>query len=130
MRQVFQKFGDGKEIKYNAENDAPLSGYPTVVLINQGSASASEIVAGALQDYKLATLVGKTSFGKGSVQALRNLEDGSSVKVTIAKWLTPTGRSINELGIKPDVEVDLTKADLDAKKDPQMDEAVEILNKK
>jgi len=101
----------------------------TVVLINQGSASASEIVAGALQDYQLATIIGKTSFANGSVQELKSLPDGSSIKVTVAKWLTPSGRSINEAGIKPDQEVNFTKEDSQNKKDPQLDKAAEILTK-
>ncbi len=100
---------------------------PTVVLINKGSASGSEIVAGALQDYKAATLVGETTFGKGSVQELKALEDGSSVKLTIAKWLTPAGREIDQEGIAPDVEVKLVKEDYDKDLDPQLDKALEIL---
>jgi carboxyl-terminal processing protease len=99
-------------------------------LINQGSASASEIVAGALQDTGEATIVGMQSFGKGSVQVLENLNDGSAIKITVAKWLTPKGNNINEQGITPDVKVDLTDKDYEESKDPQMDKAVEILNKK
>ena len=127
---LIEKFGDGREISYNGSKNAFFKGLPTVVLINQGSASGSEIVAGALQDYGLAKIVGQKSFGKGSVQAVKKLSDGSSLKVTIAKWLTPKGRSINDEGIKPDIEVKFTKEDFDQKKDPQLDKAIEILLKK
>ncbi len=101
-----------------------------VVLIDGGSASASEILAGALREYDLATLVGQNTFGKGSVQELLSITEDTSLKVTVAKWLTPKGVSISENGLKPDVEVDYTQKDFDAKKDPQMDKAVEILLKK
>ena len=112
---------------YLAEGSATLKNYHTVVLINQGSASASEIVAGALQDHKKATLIGKQSFGKGSVQVIENLKDGSSLKVTIAQWLTPNGNNINEKGITPDKTVDLTAKDYESNKDPQMDAAIQSL---
>lgn len=105
-----------------------LSGIPTVVLVNQGSASASEIVAGALQDYKQATIVGMTTYGKGSVQDYENFTDGSGVKITIAEWLTPNGRTINKTGLTPDVVVDRTLEDYEAQRDPQLDRAVGILN--
>lgn len=100
---------------------------PTVVLINGGSASASEILAGALQDHGIAKLVGAKSFGKGSVQQVESLSNGSAVKLTVAKWLTPKGTSISEKGIAPDVEVKLTDKDIEEKKDPQIDKALEIL---
>jgi len=99
-----------------------------IVLTNQGSASASEILAGALSEYKIATLVGEKTFGKGSVQELIKLNDGeSSLKITIAQWLTPNGVSISEQGLKPDVEVEMTSEDIEEDHDPQMDKAVEIL---
>ncbi len=106
-------------------NDMP-AGTKMVILINQGSASASEILAGALQDHKIASLVGMRSFGKGSVQQLIDI-DGGALKVTIARWLTPVGRSISDGGLKPDIQVDRTQADFDAKKDPQMDRAIQFL---
>ncbi len=127
---VIERFGDGRETEYKTENKSPLKGFPTVVLINKGSASGSEILAGAFQDYGIATTVGEQSFGKGSVQVLKKLPDGSSIKVTIAKWLTPKGTSINDQGIAPDVAVEITKEDFDNKKDPQLDKAVELLLKK
>ncbi len=125
---VSEKFSEEKKDEYLARGRARLKDYNTVVLINQGSASASEIVAGALQDYNKAVVVGKQTFGKGSVQVLENLPDGSSVKITVAKWLTPNGNCINETGITPDVEVDLTEEDYNADKDPQMEKAIEILS--
>ncbi|HEX8946676.1 MAG TPA: S41 family peptidase [Candidatus Paceibacterota bacterium] len=97
-----------------------------VILIDQGSASASEILSGALQDHHVATLVGTRSFGKGSVQELVDI-DGGSLKITVARWLTPSGRSISDGGLTPDLKVDRTQADVDAKRDPQMDRAVEFL---
>ncbi len=101
-----------------------------VILINQGSASASEILAGALSEHKRATLVGERSFGKGSVQELVPITENTSLKITIAKWLTPDGISISKNGLEPDVKVGLTKKDFEAGKDPQLEKAVEIVNKK
>jgi len=98
-----------------------------VILINEGSASASEILAGALHEHGIAKLVGKKSFGKGSVQELVEITPETSLKVTIARWLTPNGKSISENGLVPDVEVAITKKDLEKKLDPQMDKAVEML---
>jgi len=95
----------------------------TIVLINRSTASASEIVAGALKDYQKATIVGMTSFGKGVMQTMLNLSDGGKLKVTTAHWYTPNGSSINKTGIKPDVEIDRTVQDITEDKDPQLDKA-------
>jgi carboxyl-terminal processing protease len=100
-----------------------------VVLVDGGSASASEILAGALQEHGIATLVGEKTFGKGSVQELIKITDDTSLKVTVANWYTPNGISISLQGLEPDIKVPFTQQDYDAKKDPQMDKAVEILNK-
>jgi len=116
--------------KYNGTGDGRLKGMPTVVLVNQGSASAAEIVTGALQDYGVATIVGMKTFGKGSVQDYSDFPDKSAVKVTIAEWLTPKGRSINKVGLTPDVQVDRTEDDYHANRDPQLDKALEILTGK
>ncbi len=108
-----------------------LKGIPTIILLNQGSASASEIVAGALHDYGMATIVGMKSFGKCSVQDYSEFPDKSAVKITIAEWLTPKGNSIHKVGIKPDVQVvDITQDDLHAKRDSQLDKALELLGAK
>ncbi|MBN1778702.1 MAG: S41 family peptidase [Candidatus Buchananbacteria bacterium] len=124
---VKEQLRDGSKIEHRANGQALFAGIPTVVLVNGGSASGSEIVAGALQDYGVAKLVGETTFGKGSVQDVRNFSDGSAVKLTIAEWLTPKDRNINHAGITPDVEVKMTQDDYNAGKDPQLDKAIESL---
>ncbi len=124
---VSQQFSDSHKEDLRSFGKARLSNVQTVVLINEGSASASEIVAGALQDYKKAHLVGKKTFGKGSVQDLSTLKDGSAIKLTIAKWFTPLGRSIDKEGITPDTAIEMKFEDYEAKKDPQLDKAREIL---
>ncbi len=124
---VSEKMRDGTEIKHVADKQARLTAYPTAVLVDGGSASASEIVAGALQDWGKAQIVGDKTFGKGSVQDLTDLPDGSSLKITIAKWFTPKGRSIDEQGITPDIYVQITPDDYNKDRDPQLDKALEIL---
>lgn len=101
-----EKSGDKTIRTYKAKGDSILNGMPTVVLINEGSASASEIVAGALNDNSAATLIGQKSFGKGSVQTIERFSDGSSLKVTIARWYTPAGNNIDKQGIEPNTAVE------------------------
>lgn len=118
----------GKVIEELKSGFSPiLNNIKTVVLINGSSASASEIVAGALQDYGVATLVGETTFGKGSVQKLVDLPNNAVLKVTVAKWYTPKGKNINKDGIKPDVKVELTADDANADRDPQLDRAIDLI---
>jgi carboxyl-terminal processing protease len=118
--------GGGKK-EYDARGGDILSSIPVVVLVNSGSASASEITAGALRDDLGAQLIGKKTFGKGSVQELEKLSGGSNLRVTIARWLTPNGDYIMEKGIDPTIDVDLTDADYNSNRDPQMDKALEVL---
>ena len=100
---------------------------PLVILVNQGSASASEIVAGSLQDYKKAILVGNQTYGKGTIQQLLEFSNGSSLKLTIAKWLTANGRDIDEIGLTPDFEISITETDILNNIDSQLEKAKEII---
>jgi carboxyl-terminal processing protease len=100
---------------------------PLAVLINEGSASASEILAGALQDHERAIIVGKKSFGKGTVQEIFEMPGGASVRITVAKWLTPNGRDLGQEGIDPDIEAERSIEDMENERDPQLDAAIEAL---
>jgi carboxyl-terminal processing protease len=126
---VTEQFSDeDSKNEHLARGRARLKEFPTVVLVNRGSASASEIVSGALQDHEKALIVGETTFGKGSVQTVAKFTDGSSLKVTIAKWLTPNGANINDEGIEPDLTMTYTIEDYQANLDPQKDIAIELIN--
>ena len=118
-----------QERVYKTEGKGDFANLKTVVLIDNGSASGSEILAGALQDWEKATLIGETTFGKGSVQILNPLPDGSALKLTVAYWYTPKGRSIRKEGINPDIEVPFTEEDYKKGRDPQLEKAIEILEK-
>ena len=124
-KQVAMTERRGSEIvkTINTTGSPILGNMKTVVLINGGSASASEIVAGALRDYDKAKLVGQKSYGKGSVQIVIGLPGGSQMKVTEARWYTPKGSNIDKTGIEPDVKVDLSADDINNNRDPQMDKA-------
>lgn len=126
---VIQQMGDGTRIDDKVTRDGKLLKTPMVVLVNEGSASAAEIMAGAIHDYKRAKIVGVKSFGKGSVQQPEDLPDGSGLHVTIAKWLTPSGIWIDKNGITPDVEVkvDPSKDILTPADDAQLQKAMQLL---
>ena len=137
-QEVASLWVDGKTIvtqrsangEYNEDTKAYsggniLGGIKTIVLTNGSTASASEIVAGALKDYGMATLIGEKTYGKGSVQTLENLSNGEMLRVTIAKWYTPNGKNINGEGIEPDVEVERTFEQINKEEDPQLDKALE-----
>lgn len=126
---VEQRQGGKTKDSLKAEGEPLLRGVPTVVLIDGYSASASEIVAGALRDQGAATLVGEKTFGKGSVQEIEEVPGGGSLKVTVAKWYTPKGKNIDHEGIKPDHVIGLTEQDFNKGNDPQRDKAAEVLNK-
>lgn len=125
---VLQEKRDGQVIKtFKATGSPMLKGIKTVVLINEGSASASEITAGALKDNNAATLIGTKTYGKGSVQQLIELTDGGMLKVTSAHWFTPNGKGIDKSGLEPDQKVERTDDDFKNNKDPQKDAAIQSL---
>lgn len=125
-----ERFRSGEEQTYRASGNEMFKSLPVVVLINQGSASASEILAGALRVDRGVKLIGEKSFGKGTVQELQELHDGSQLKITIANWLLPDGHLIEKNGLDPDVVVEFTEKDAEAGKDPQLERALELVREK
>jgi carboxyl-terminal processing protease len=127
---MYEDFGEGERKTFEAETGGLATDIPLVVLINEGSASASEIVAGAIQARDRGLLVGETSYGKGSVQVFTPLVDEQGgVRITIARWLTPDGKTIHEVGLTPDEVVEMQIEDLEAGRDPQLDKGVELLKR-
>lgn len=132
---VSEVFGDGSKNDYNSNGTAELDKYPTVILVNGGTASAAEILSGALHDQIHIKLIGEKTFGKGVVQELDNLDNGSSLKVTVARWFTPAGVNIQKQGITPDINVPLSKDQQnniivgDPTKDPQLQKALDTVSK-
>lgn len=123
---VLQENAQGEKVAFKVERAGKLTKVPMVVLINKGSASASEIVAGALQDRDRAKLVGEKSFGKGTIQQAQDLANNTGIHITVAKWLTPKGRWVNEIdGLEPDITIKADKED--PTKDLQLDKAIELL---
>jgi carboxyl-terminal processing protease len=127
---LIEKFKDGRKQEFKAARGGLATEIPMVLLVDKGSASASEIVAGAIKDYKRATIIGTVTFGKGSVQNVHTLSDKSELRVTIARFFSPLDHEIHHVGITPDIEVTISDDDLAAKRDPQLGKAVEILTGK
>ncbi len=125
---LYEAFGDGTERTFDANGDYLGITIPIVLLTDEGSASASELLAGALQDLEIATVIGETSFGKGTVQTVAPLSNGGSIRLTIARWLTPNRNWIHELGITPDIVVAYDPVTDGVDVDPQLDAAIEYIN--
>jgi len=126
---VIERTRTGEETVRTAHGNQLFVNMPLVILVNEGSASASEILAGAIRDIRGVTLVGEKTFGKGSVQEVVNLKDGSKLKVTIAHWFTPKKEKIDKIGIEPDEKVKMTERDIEQKTDPQLKRALEIIER-
>ena len=126
---LYEEFNDGEVETYRTEGRPVAGDIPLVVLVNEGSASASEIVAGALQDHERATLIGTTTFGKGSVQLPHTLSNDGILRITIARWLTPNNRSIDGVGLQPDIVVEIPDDGSGGAEDPQLDAALKYSNK-
>ncbi|MCC6148267.1 MAG: S41 family peptidase [Anaerolineaceae bacterium] len=125
---MYEEMGDGKRQSFQTTRGGLATDIPLVVLVNEGTASASEITAGAIQDYQRGQLVGSKTYGKGSVQNWIPLDnEQGAIRVTIARWLTPNERQINKIGLTPDVEVKFTEEDYKAGRDPQLEKALELL---
>jgi carboxyl-terminal processing protease len=126
---VYEKYRDGTEKPYNAGNRRGAVDLPLVILVNNGTASAAEILAGALRDYKRAVLIGEPTYGKGSVQSIRQLSDGAALHITIATWYTPKHSEIEGKGLVPDFSIPLTDDDVKKGTDPQLNRAIDYLTK-
>jgi carboxyl-terminal processing protease len=124
---LVERLKNDQDRDYPAQSGGLATDIPLVVLVNGGTASASEIVAGAIQDAGRGILIGEQTLGKGSVQLSHYLSDGSELRVTIARWFTPNGRAIHEEGLVPDIQVDMTEEDIEAGRDPQLQRAIEYL---
>ena len=129
MIVVQEDFGDKKEVLRSTGTMLDIENLEMVILIDAGSASASEIVAGALNEHGVATTIGRKTFGKGSVQQLLEISGTTSLKLTIAKWLTPDGNTISGEGLEPDIDIEVLQEHLDNEIDPQLEEAIKFLNK-
>jgi carboxyl-terminal processing protease len=115
----------------SSDGPGKLADYPLIILINEGTASAAEILTGALEaNIENVTIVGDTSFGKGLVQRIVYLSDGSIIKITTEEWYTPRDKQIHEIGIEPDIKIEITKEDIEKEKDPQLEKAIELINNK
>lgn len=124
---LIERSSSGQETRHGASGRGIATKIPLVVLVDGGSASASEILAGAIQDHKRGILIGERTYGKGSVQVTERLSDKSGLAVTIRRWYTPADRAIDGTGLTPDIEVEMTQEDLEAERDPQLDRAVSYL---
>jgi len=124
---LIERFNDGRERRYPAIKGGLALDVPLVVLVDGSSASASEIAAGAIQDTGRGVLIGTTTLGKGSVQTVHELSDGSELRVTVARWFTPNDRAIHGVGLDPDIELELSEQDILDNMDPQLDRAIEYL---
>ncbi len=124
---LYEEDSEGNLQAWNAKPGGLATDLPLAVLVDGGSASASEVLAGALQDRERAPLIGTTTYGKGSVQVIRELSDGSALYVTTARWLTPNGRQIEGEGLDPDFVVEITEEDIESGRDPQLEFAIEYI---
>jgi len=124
---LIERGSDGSETKHKARSGGMATKIPLVVLIDRASASAAEIIAGAIQDHQRGILIGERTFGKGSVQVSERLSDGSGLQLTIRRWYTPANRQIEGQGLTPDIEVEMTDQDLQAHRDPQLERAISYL---
>lgn len=127
---VQEKFPSGRTHDFIARGNGAWGKIPVVILVNGGSASASEILAGALRDHLGAVLVGEKTFGKGTVQEVETLSDGSKIKISVAEWVLPSGKIIEGEGLEPDVVVEITEEDVENERDPQFEEALRIIREK